>query len=109
MRSRMGPGFNPADVNATSMWGRASALQTCVGLAQARVETLAAARLVRALSTEQHALAVRHQALRVIRRVTAHHADRERLGDVLSDGKQLGHRLERLAPGNLIEPLHHPA
>src|SRR5689334_12613773 len=48
-----------------------------------RVETDAAAGLVDALRPQQHAVAARHEALRVIRGIAADHADCMRLGDVL--------------------------
>ena len=44
-----------------------------------------------------------HEPLRVVGRVAAHHADRQRLGDVLGDRQQLRHRLERLAEVVLVE------
>ena len=45
-----------------------------------------------------------HEALGVVGGLAADDADGERLGDVLGDGEQLGHRLERLAEIVLIEP-----
>jgi hypothetical protein len=56
------------------------------------------------LRTEQHAVAARHQTLRVVGRIPADHADRQCLGDVLGNRKQLRHRLERLAEIILVEP-----
>src|SRR5262245_27902542 len=73
-------------------------------LPEPRIETVAAARLVGSLRTDEDALAARDQPLRVIRGRTADHADRERLGDVLGDRQQLRNRLEGLAEIILIEP-----
>jgi len=72
-------------------------------LRQRRIEADAAARLVRALRAEQHAVTTRDQALRVVGGIAAHHADRERLGDVLGNRQQLRHRFERLAEIILVE------
>ena len=66
----------------------------------------AAPRLVGALRANQDALAARDQPLCVIGGGAAHHADRQRLGDVLGDRQELRHRLERLAEIVLIEPGH---
>ena len=73
--------------------------------ARARTEGVApaAAGLVGPLRTEQQAVAARHQPLRVVRGVAAHHADGERLGDVLGDGEELRHGFERLAAIVLVE------
>ena len=76
---------------------------------QVRIEAGATARLVRALRAEQHAIAARHETLRVVGRIAAHHADRQRLGDVLRDREQLRHRLERLAEIVLVESGHDDA
>ena len=73
-------------------------------LPEPRIETVTAARLVRALCADEHTLAARHQTLRVIGGRAADHADRQRLGDVLGDREQLRDRLERLAEIILIEP-----
>ena len=69
-----------------------------------RIEAVPAARLVGALRAEQHPVSACDQPLGVVGRVAAHHADGPRLGDVLGDGQQLRHRLERLAQIVLVEP-----
>src|SRR5262245_49276627 len=60
------------------------ALPLClVGGGEGRIETVAAARLVYPGGANQHTIAARDQPLRVVRRIAAHHANRQRLGDVL--------------------------
>ena len=71
-----------------------------------RVEASAAARLVGPLGAKEHAILAGHEPLGVIGRIAAHHADRQRLGDVFGDREELWHRLERLAQVVLIEPGH---
>src|SRR4029453_18886541 len=74
-----------------------------VFLSEARVEAAAAAGLVRSLRADEHAFAAGDEALRVVGRRATHHADRQRLRDVLSNGQELWHRFERLAKVVLIE------
>ena len=62
-----------------------------------------AARLVRPLRADEHALAARDEPLRVVGGGAADHADGQRLGDVFGDREQLRHRLERLAEIILVE------
>src|SRR5688500_1723767 len=76
----------------------------CLSLGEPGVETAAAPRLVGALRPQQHAILARHQPLRVIGGVAAHHADSQRLRDVLRDRQQLRHWLEWLAEVVLVEP-----
>src|SRR6478672_6651303 len=64
---------------------------------ETRIEAVPAARFVHAARAHEDAVAARDQALRVIGGIAADDADGQRLGDVLSDGEQLRHRLERPA------------
>src|SRR5713226_8134278 len=64
---------------------------------QLRIEAVAAASFVKTARADEHAVAARDEALRVIRRLTAHDADRVCLGDVFGDRQQVWHRLERPA------------
>ena len=74
-----------------------------VGDRQRGIETVSAARFVEAAIADQHAVAAGHEALRMVRRIAADHADGERLGDVLRDGQQLRHRIERPSEVVLVE------
>ena len=65
---------------------------------------MAAAGFVEARGANEDTFAALDEALGVIGRIAAHHADGERLGDVLGDGQQLRHRLERPSEVVLIEP-----
>src|SRR5215216_7705288 len=75
----------------------------CGGTLQMRVEARAAACLVGPLRAEQHTVAAWDEALCVVRRIAADHADSQGLGDVFRDREQLRHRLERLAEIILIQ------
>src|SRR6266545_1238878 len=68
-----------------------------------RVEAAPAPRLVGAFRTNQYAIADGDEPLRMVGRVAAHHADRQRLGDVFGDRQQLRHRLEGLPEIILVE------
>ena len=65
---------------------------------------MAAARFVDAARADKHPVAAGDEALRMIRRIATHDADRERLGDVLGDRQQLRHRLEWSAQEVLVQP-----
>jgi hypothetical protein len=64
---------------------------------------LATARLVQVGAADDDRPAFADLAIRAIRGRAAHHADRQRLGDVLRDREQLGHRLERPPAVVLVE------
>src|SRR4030095_281579 len=68
-----------------------------------RIEAHAATSFVGALRPQEDAVAARHEALSVVRWIAAHHANRQRLGDVFRNGEQLRHRLEWLAEVILVE------
>src|SRR5690349_3408615 len=64
----------------------------------------AAAGLVQVGAAHDDAAGARDLAIRAIRRAAAHHADGQRLRDVLGDREQLRHGFERLARVVLVEP-----
>src|SRR5438477_7052788 len=72
-------------------------------------EVVAAARLVRALRADMDAIFGSDDALAAARRLAADDADRQLLGDVFGLGKELRHRVERLAAVVLIEARNHHA
>src|SRR5262249_39844228 len=65
---------------------------------QLGVETAPTPTFVDAAGPDEDPVGAGHEPLSVIGRVAAHDADGERLGDVLRDGQQLRHRLERTTP-----------
>src|SRR6516225_1760247 len=74
--------------------------------AAAQLVAAAAARLVEIGAADQHAPAAAHLAVGAVGGATAHHADGEGLGDVLRDGEQVRHGLERPPRVVLVEPGH---
>src|SRR5262249_14326452 len=74
--------------------------------AAAELEAAPATRFVEIGAADDHAAALLDLAIGAIGRRAAHHADRQRLGDVLGDREQLRHGLERHAAVVLIEAGH---
>ena len=73
------------------------------------LEAPSASRLVGLGATHDDALLGGHDALRLIGRAAAAHADGERLGDVLRNREKLGHGVEGLAQVVSIETRHDQA
>src|SRR5215831_14389761 len=65
-----------------------------------------AARLVDVGAADHHASRAADLAVGAIGRLATNDTDRQRLGDVLGDREQIGHRLEGLALVVLVEPGH---
>jgi hypothetical protein len=71
-------------------WRAPARLDTFPLPSETRVETVAAARFVSSRRADEDTLAARDEPLRVIGGSAAHHADRERLGDVFRDRLRSG-------------------
>jgi len=73
-------------------------------LCSGRTETPATTSLVGLRSADQDAFTVAYGALRSVRRIAAHDADRQGFGNVFRDGQKLWHRIEGLSPKILVKP-----